>query len=398
MLSYGKETLDADIPFLLNDRGRFFWKCNRPVVSDKCRFFRWQDGQPPNAAGPSSSASTNNTNVFKGQGQRLSTPSTSSAQPRSSPSTSTQRTTPAPPSSPGKRRRIDDDDDEATHYSEVQVDDDIYSSHPLKQSRPGQSSSSAPMSQPTILSQSQTVEEAMEENWDEDIEDFDDFESGGTGKKPKVGEPSTPSRRFTSFAGPPTSPLSKRTPSTPPKQLAPGLPVTPDTASNNNINRSITPHGISKWQQIRDDPSSPFHARANALLKSETDADISPKSASTASLIARDPSDPSLNSEQRHLEPYETPSKTLLPADNTSPSKSARQASEHVSRFSNMLLNDLETLAKQSESAERQLKAMKQKAMYHEKREKAAQTELAQVKEKLKLLVAENEQLKHMRM
>lgn len=255
-----------------------------------------------------------------------------------------------------------------------------------------------PLSQPSVHSQSQTVEEAIEENWHEDIEDFDDFVAGGTGKKPKVGDPASPNRKFTSFAGPPTSPLSKHTariPSTPTRQLAPGLPVTPDTAQSSK-NRSMTPHGISKWQQIREDPSSPFHARANALLKSEVDDNVSPQSASTASLIDRDTSDPAIQADQPAQAPYETPSKTLLPADTTSPSKSARQASEHVNRFSSMLLNDLETLAKQSESAERQLKAMKQKAVYHEKKEKEVQAELAQVKEKLKLVMAENEQLKMM--
>lgn len=245
------------------------------------------------------------------------------------------------------------------------------------------------------------MEEAIEDNWDEDIEDFDDFVAGGTGKKPKVGDPASPSRKFTSFAGPPTSPLSKhsaRIPTTPTRQLAPGLPVTPDTAQSSK-NRSVTQHGISKWQQIREDPSSPFHARANALLKSEGDDNTSPQSASTASLLARDTSDPSIHiGQQAQQSTHETPTKsTLLPEDATSPSKSARQASEHVNRFSNMLLNDLETLAKQSESTERQLKAMKQKASYHEKREKETQAELQIVKEKLKLVMAENEQLKMMR-
>lgn len=352
--------------------------------------------QAGSSSGPSSSAASSSQGVFRGQGQSLNGPSLSGSQTQ----TSTQRATPAPPSSPGKRRRIEDD--EATQYSEAGADDDIYSSHPLNQSRPGQSSKSStsaiPLSQTSALSQAQTVEEAMEENWDEDIEDFDDFEAGGTGKKSKVGDPASPTRKFTSFAGPPTSPLSKHTarmPSTPPKQLAPGLPVTPDTAPGSK-NRSVTPHGISKWQQIREDPSSPFHARANALLKNESDIDTSPASASTASLLARDRSDPTIQEESNNTA-YETPSKTLLPTDSAiSPSKSARQASEHVSRFSNMLLNDLETLAKQSESAERQLKAMKQKALYHEKREKEIQMELIQVKEKLKLVMAENEQLRMM--
>lgn len=373
-------------------------------MNDKCRFFRWDDGADPKQAvngSPSATAPANTTNTFRGNGQSLSSPANWN-QPQASGSSSTQRSTPAPPSSPGKRRRIDEDD-EATQHSEIQDDDDIYSSHPLRQSRPGARASSKPMSQPTAImsQQSQTVEEAMEENWDEDIEDFEDFEAGGSGKKPKVGEPATPGRRFTSFAGPPTFPLSKhaaniRTPSTPPRQLAPGLPVTPDTASTSR-NRSVTSHGISKWQQIRDDPSSPFHARANALLKIEADGDVSPKSASTASLLARDTSDPAIVPDQAGSSSYETPSKTLLPTDsNTTPSKSARQASEHVTRFSNMLLTDLETLAKQSESAERQLKAMKQKATYHEKREKDAQAELSQIKEKLKLVMAENEQLRMM--
>lgn len=379
----------------MDHSGRMFYKCSN---DDKCRSFYWEDsmgkaGGPAAGAGASSTASQINArsaSVFNGGGGNVlgSSPAagrtfTASSQMKAAPpasgaSTSATEYTQSPVS-PSKRPRVEviedeeeDDDNESTMESER--------SGPtgwggFRSRRPPPQSS--PKSASKALKTSQTVEEAIEEDWDDEIDDFEEFEAG-------QGSPSPNKGKFTSFAGP-------STPKTPPRKLAPGLPVTPSS-----MNAEAGPSGTTdnKWNQILSDPSSPFHARAAALMNSGGGGgQTSPASGSTASLL---PSSSTESAGEAAGGVPRTPSNNALGAGAApqTPSEHLGSLSALAQQFSTSLQTELESASKAVKKSENLMRAAQKKAEYHLKRETALKEEMERLKEKIRLLEAENSQLK----
>ena len=237
---------------------------------------------------------------------------------------------------------------------------------------------------------SQTVEEAIEEAWEDDISDFDDFEAGGDGRSPGKGKArkggDAAQGKFVSFDGEDSRRTSLAAPATPPRGLqAPQLPITPTSASHTDgaafgfttalrsvsAMPSASAASAAKWEQIRSDASSPFHARANALLGA-----TSPPSAATTPLL----SNPSVRAPGSGT--LDSPSSAVVPV---SPATDRLATlSLLTDKMAETIRGEVEILTRTVAGQERQLKAMKQKAAYHEKKEKTVRDEMAGMKEKLR--------------
>ena len=244
------------------------------------------------------------------------------------------------------------------------------------------------------LPHSQTVEEAIDEAWEDDISDFDDFEAGGDGRSPgkgKAGKGSNAAHgKFVSFDGSDSRNDRSAAPHTPPRGLqAPQLPVTPTSVLHANGSTSAARSAsampstntasAAKWEQIRSDASSPFHARANALLGGVA----SPPAAATTPLLSnpsvRAPGSGALDSPSAGAGAGADGGGSVSPATNQ-----LANLSLLTDRWAETVRGEVENLTRTIAAQERQLKAMKQKAAYHEKKEKAVWDEMGGIKEKLR--------------
>ena len=259
----------------------------------------------------------------------------------------------------------------------------------------GQAPSSSTRTPSTSRAQpppSQTAEEAIDEDWPDDLlEEIEDAEANRAKNASPKGKST---ERFNSFG--PTMPKTKNESSflsplsalkTPPRPQQP-LPVTPTSllpgapeSSTNNVDASA-----SKWQQIRDDPNSPFHARANALLGGNGQARRagSPISSNGTGELLSSPS-PVKSSNESLAAPASAPE---------TPSGQIRTITSSFSELSASIASSLESASKTTATLERQLKAAQMKTLYHEKREKEAREELAEAKQKIAALQRENEDLR----
>ena len=434
-------------------RGRFFYKCARKVDSEKCRKFIWEDqmgangngnqGSPqrrqpsaaptgPAAAGRTTGFPANGGNVLGG---RPSTPPPSSNASSSATEYSLSPTRAASAtSSPSKRRRgmsptliedVDEDEDETEKspawkgYQQRSASTSpakrrtlASTPPPLPRTLPATTSPARENPSPKTsrrdvpaLPHSQTVEEAIDEAWEDDISDFDDFEAGGDGRSPgkgKAGRGSTTGQgKFVSFDGSDRRDNRSAAPATPPRGLQPPqLPVTPTSvlhATNGSTSAarsasalpSTSAASAAKWEQIRSDTSSPFHARANALLGGVA----SPPSAATTPLL----SNPSVRAPGSGV--LDSPSAGAGAGAGPDGGVSMSPAINHLANLSlvadklaETVRGEVESLTRTMAAQERQLKAMKQKAAYHEKKEKAVRDEMAGIKEKLRWVQAKARQ------
>ena len=320
---------------------------------------------------------------FTGGGHLLgrSSSQTSSSQNSMSSTSSTELSNAPPPppsnsSSPLKRRRMSWD------YREE--DDISRNTTPVLEIATTSHKASSSRAPPP-----QSAEAAILEDWDEDIEDFDDFESG---IKSHLNEsPTNKKSKFVSFNGNghPITPKKEQEgtfesnstegPLRTPQRLAPGLPVTPKSVDNNP---TYPTRGLGvepdKWQQILNDPASPFHARRNALLGGAGPASSSsPTSADTTPLLSH-----AGRSDLNSIPPTSTHSSHV------------RSLSDLVQRFNATAQDEFSIAYRAAETLERQLKAAQAKAIYHEKKEKESRTELEELKEQLRSAKKENEQLR----
>ena len=276
-------------------------------------------------------------------------------------SSSTEPSTGPSQSSPMKRRRMP--------WDHSDNDDQFHHATP---SKPYKGSSQPPLSQ--------SAEEAILEDWGEDIEDFDDSAENAN----FVNNMSANKKgKFVSFgaAGPPTTPKKEQeevfesaagpTPRTP-QRLAPGLPVTPASVEKQGLGARAAGVAVDKWQEILNDPSSPFHARRNALLGEN----CSPTSTGTAPLLGSGRTDTS----------------PLAPGSTYS--SHVRSVSNLVTHFAATVQDELSTAGRSADTLERQLKAAQAKAAYHEKKEKESRKEMEEIKEQLRSAKKENEQLR----
>lgn len=439
-------------------RGRFFYKCNRGD-SDKCRFFKWEDGGGNDARSlPGSGRSgggrqardgssafgslTSAGHVLGGGGNgngngssnsnsnsdRVREPSqypamhhdqqhqqhqkgalASSSQVSSSSSTEYtpspyKPSSIAPGGSPSKRRRADEDQQDGSLDEEATIRTDRSTQPPppgqkvpswTPQPRPSTTptskaryhaaheslsahpSASQAYSHSHSHSQSglqQTPEDAILDDWDEDIEDFETFERGGPADG--QGDPNSPlsnkkggrggGGKFVSFGG------VAATPTTPPR-LAPGLPVTPTSNTTSTANN----RALDKWRAIREDPSDPFYERGRALLGSGgQNVGSSPSSATTGSGDTTHPL----------ITPPRTDDASVTTAQQapTTPAHAVRSLSEQITQFNTGIAEQLSSAAKSLETNERRLKASEQKARHHQEMEKKLRGEIDGLREKLR--------------
>lgn len=381
-------------------RGRMFYKC---AIEPKCRSFYWEDTMskaPTNADGGSGSTASQinarSTSVFNGGGGnvlgsgpargaglpagRSFTPSSQMGPPPASNASSSATEYTQSPVSPSKRARIEVSDGD--HENTIESSHGVPTGWSGAKSRTSIKKFSQQQQQqyPPKANLTQTADEAIEEDWDDEIDDFEEFEAGAD-------SPSKGKSKFTSFAGP-------STPKTPPGKLAPGLPVTP-MSMNTKAAQPAGPSGSgtsgARWNQIMSDPSSPFHARAVALANGGG-GQTSPATGSTASLL------PSSSTESAAAAPRTPPpnGNMAAPSIPQTPAEHLGSLSALAEHFSATLRGELESASKSLRKSENQLKAAQQKAKHHEKREKDAHAEIERLKEKVRLLEAENTQLKAM--
>jgi hypothetical protein len=229
---------------------------------------------------------------------------------------------------------------------------------------------------------SQSVEEAIDDDFLDDIQDFDEVSSSPPQQDQRraniLNSPSSNNKKskFTSFGStaPPTTPKRERETST----LAPAIPVTP---------KSVGSKPNDKWAEIIGDPESPFYARRNALSASSAATvaanDVSPASAHTSPLFG---------SGQAAAANGASDSRDgIIPSI---PSAHLTSLSASFTSFASAHNESLAALSKQIETLERQLKAANLKTAYHERNERRLQEETDQLKTNISVLKRENEELK----
>lgn len=266
--------------------------------------------------------------------------------------------------------------------------------------RNGRDSAPSTSKKPVLVS-SQTAEEAIEEDWDDDdIADFEDVVASqeaerGTGLSHKKSNSST---KFTSFASPATpskrgavpsdavSPLSRGAallrpgngtkddemppPKTPPRPmhslLHPGAaPVTPVSLVKAEARQQSSTPG-TQWEQILNDPEHPFHARAQAMR-------ATPSNANGAEAV------PSSSPSTANTTP-------LLPSalDPPTPSARLRTVSTQLGAFTASMAEETNEAARSAETTERLLVSARKKTEYHERKNAQLTKEVEQLREKLR--------------
>lgn len=236
---------------------------------------------------------------------------------------------------------------------------------------------------------SQTVEEAIDEEWDDDmLDDIAEFD-GSASQEAQTKSPKPTFNKFTSFSGvqAPTTPKhsneatfesgSGSTQYLTPPRLQQGLPITPKSAGGGGAESAAS----KKWQTMMEDADTPWKERRDQMFSPGAKG----KEGTTAS---------GTNSQDlaNHLFPT-TPSPTE-PVDATpAPDTPSRHLQTMTDQLSN-LQTSVESASRSTIALERQLKAAQQKAAYHEKREKEARAELEEMRKKVRTLQHENEVLR----